>query len=107
MWKSSSIVRTSSVADELEAASIGAGATYLFWRYQKSPTWTRVVLTGLALGLAQLTKFSLILLYGFWPALAVLRFVLDRDWQGWPRRVAIGLASWSTPGSRWPSARSC
>jgi Dolichyl-phosphate-mannose-protein mannosyltransferase len=83
------------ITSDVAAASIGAGATYLFWRYQKSPTWTRVVLTGLALGLAQLTKFSLILLYGFWPALAILRFVLERNWQVWPRRVAIGLGQWA------------
>ena len=77
------------------ATAIGAGATYLFWRYQKHPTWTRAALVGLALGVAQLTKFSMILLYGFWPLLAALRFAIDRDWEGWPRRLAVGLGRWS------------
>ena len=83
------------VTTDVAAASIGAGATYLFWRYQKNPTWTRAAIAGLVLGLAQLTKFSLILLYGFWPALAVVRFLLDRRWEGWPRRLAVGLGHWA------------
>jgi hypothetical protein len=83
------------ITSDVAAASIGAGATYLFWRYQKNPTWTRAAIAGLVLGLAQLTKFSLILLYGFWPALAVVRFLLERRWEGWPRRLAVGLAQFS------------
>jgi hypothetical protein len=83
------------VTSDAAAASIGAGATYLFWRYQTNPTRTRVVLAGLALGLAQLTKFSLVLLYGLWPALALIRFALDRRWEGWPRRLARGLGHWA------------
>ena len=46
------------VTSDVAAASIGAGATYLFWRYQKNPTWTWTLFAGLALGMAQLTKFS-------------------------------------------------
>jgi Dolichyl-phosphate-mannose-protein mannosyltransferase len=82
------------VTGDVAATAIGAGATYLFWRYQTNPTWPRVILVGLALGLAQLTKFSMILLYGLWPALAVARFLLERRWDGWPRRLAIGLGQW-------------
>jgi Dolichyl-phosphate-mannose-protein mannosyltransferase len=82
------------ITSDAAAAAIGAGATYLFWRYQHHPTWTRVGLAGLALGLAQLTKFSLILLYGFWPALAVVRFLFERHWANWTGRLAIGLGQW-------------
>ena len=35
----------------------------------KNPTWRRAILAGLVLGLAELTKFSLLLLYGLWPLL--------------------------------------
>jgi Dolichyl-phosphate-mannose-protein mannosyltransferase len=83
------------ITSDVAAASIGAGATYLFWRYQKYPTWSRAALAGLALGLAQLTKFSLILLYGLWPALAVMRFLLEKHWEGWPKRLAIELGQWA------------
>ena len=82
------------VTSDVAAAAIGAGATYLFWRHQSNPGWGRVALAGLALGLAQLTKFSLVLLYGFWPALALIRFVIERNGAGWPRRLAIGLGQW-------------
>ena len=83
------------VTSDAAAASIGAGATYLFWRYQTHPTWLRIALAGLALGLAQLTKFSLVLLFGLWPALGVVRFWLEKRWAGWPRALATGLGHWA------------
>ncbi len=79
------------VTSDAAAAAIGAGATYLFWRYQKHPTWRRAVFAGLTLGLAQLTKFSLVLLYGLWPALALIRFVLEGRWGGWAYRLVVGV----------------
>ena len=45
-------------------------ATFVFWLYLQRPTWRRAAWAGVVLGLAQLTKFSLILLYGLWPLLA-------------------------------------
>ncbi len=74
------------VTSDVAAASLAAGATYLFVRYLHRPTWGRVALAGVALGLAQLTKFSLILLYGFWPLLAIARFRLGARSPGWTRR---------------------
>jgi len=79
------------ITSDSAAAAIGAWATYLFWRYQNQPTWNRAVLAGLVLGLAQLTKFSLILLYGLWPALAFLKLVSEKRWAAWPKRLAIGF----------------
>ncbi len=80
------------VTSDVAAASMSVAATYLFWRYQQRPTWTRAGLAGLALGLAQLTKFSLILLYGLWPALAVVRVLLEGRRAGWPGRAGRGIA---------------
>ncbi len=82
------------VTSDAPAASLAVAATYLFWRYQQKPTWGRVILAGLVLGLAELTKFSLVVLYGLWPALAVVRFVLGRDWQDWLKRLTSGLIQW-------------
>ena len=48
---------------------MAVGATYVFWRYLRNPTWRWAVLAGLMLGLAELTKFSLVLLYAYWPFL--------------------------------------
>ncbi len=64
---------------DMAATALGAGATYVFWRYLKNPTWTRASLAGLALGVALLSKFSLLLLYGLWPLLGVLRVVLPAE----------------------------
>ncbi|WP_435016567.1 ArnT family glycosyltransferase [Tundrisphaera sp. TA3] len=79
------------VTTDAAAASFAVAATYLFWRYQNRPTWGRAALAGIVLGLAQLTKFSALILYGLWPTLAVVRFLLGRDWAGWPRRLGVGL----------------
>ncbi len=62
------------ITTDVAAASLGVASTYLFWRYLKSPTWRRAAVAGVALGLAELTKFSLILLYGLWPMLAALHW---------------------------------
>ena len=84
------------VTGDAAATALGVGATYLFWRYQHRPTWARAALAGLALGLSQLTKFSSVLLYGLWPALAIARFVLERRGigrlPGLPRALGQGAA---------------
>jgi len=82
------------VTGDAAATSIGVGATYLFWRFQRRPTWNRAALAGLALGLAQLTKFSMILLYGLWPALALARLVLERGRGGRGRGAARAVGQW-------------
>lgn len=61
------------VTTDMGATALGVLATYIFWRYLKQPSWRLAALAGLALGIAQLSKFSLIVLYGLWPLLAVVR----------------------------------
>jgi hypothetical protein len=65
------------VTTDLGATAIGTLATFLFWRYMKAPTWRTASLAGLVLGLAQLTKFSMLLLYGFWPILLAAHVASD------------------------------
>jgi hypothetical protein len=57
------------VTTDVPGASLMVGSTYLFWLYLKRPGWGRAALAGVALGLAQLTKFTALLLYGVWPLL--------------------------------------
>ncbi len=38
------------------AAAFGVGASYLFWRWLKSPGWAHALLAGVMLGFAQLSK---------------------------------------------------
>jgi hypothetical protein len=73
------------VTTDMGATAVGALATFLFWRFLKGPSWSRAALAGLALGLGQLTKFSLLVLYGLWPLLAL--FALRT---GGPIRRSIG-----------------
>lgn len=57
------------ITPDCAASSFGLGATYLFWRWLKQPSWGRAVAAGLVLGLAELTKTSWIILFGLWPLL--------------------------------------
>ncbi len=76
-----------------------AGATCLFvatlfcgWRYSNRPTWRGAVLVGLLLGLAQLTKFTSLLLY---PLCVAIWFVIR------PRNPAIVAARWRSTMGQW------
>jgi hypothetical protein len=51
------------------AAALGALACYTFWRWLKKPTWHSTFTAGIILGLAELTKTTLILFYPLWPIL--------------------------------------
>ena len=79
------------VTTDVASASFAVLATYLFVRYLDRPTWGRAAAAGVVLGLAELTKFSLVLLYGFWPTLALVRFALTPRAAGRPRRSGVIL----------------
>lgn len=49
--------------------SFGVLSGYALWRWLKTPSWARATWAGLAMGLAQLTKLSWLILFGLWPAL--------------------------------------
>jgi len=49
--------------------AFGILAGYTFWRWLKQPTWMRAVFAGGALGLAELSKLSWLILFGLWPLL--------------------------------------
>jgi hypothetical protein len=80
------------ITSDVAGASIGLGATFLFWRYLHAPTWRSAIIAGVALGLAQLTKFNLLLLYAYWPLLWLGRWVILRDLSGWPARLRRDVA---------------
>ncbi|GIW87974.1 MAG: glycosyl transferase [Isosphaeraceae bacterium] len=81
---------------DIPAAATSAAATYLFWRYLARPTWPRALGAGLVLGLAQLTKFSALILYGLWPLIWLADRLLSRDRLArlgcLPRELAQGAA---------------
>jgi len=49
--------------------AFGILAGYTFWRWLKLPIWSRAFLAGGALGLAELSKMSWLILFGLWPLL--------------------------------------
>jgi len=80
------------VTTDVGATALGVGATFLFWRYLQSPTWLRASAAGIALGLAELSKFSLILLYGLWPFLWLAHELCRRELEGLSSRVTRAAA---------------
>ena len=63
---------TSCVTMDLGAASLGVLAAYAFWRWLKEPGPPRAVIAGVAFGVAQLTKFTWIVLFALWPVIWLL-----------------------------------
>lgn len=62
------------VVPDIPAAVAALAASYLFWHYLQRPTIAKATVTGLLLGVAQLTKFTNILLYPVWAIL----WLIDR-----------------------------
>ena len=60
------------ITNDVPCTAFGIGATWLFWRWLKSPTWGRAGIAGLVFGIAQLTKSSWLILFGLWPILWIL-----------------------------------
>lgn len=73
------LAHTRLVTTDMAATSIGALATFLFWRELKQPSWKRAASAGVALGLAQLTKFSLLMLFALWPLLTLASLASGGD----------------------------
>lgn len=54
------------VMPDVPAASLGVTAAYCYWRWLIHPGWNGAFLAGITLGLAQLTKTTLLLLCPLW-----------------------------------------
>lgn len=80
------------VTTDVAATAIGCGATFLFWRYLHRPGWRSATFAGIALGIAQLAKYSMLLLFVIWPLMWLLREFLHGARQGRLKRwtAAIG-----------------
>jgi 4-amino-4-deoxy-L-arabinose transferase-like glycosyltransferase len=57
------------VTPDLGATALGLTASYCFWRWLKTPTWAWTLIVGGVLGLAELTKFTWLILFALWPVL--------------------------------------
>jgi hypothetical protein len=54
------------ITPDCHAASLGLAAHYCFFKWLKRPDWSGVVRNGFVLGLAELSKFTLIVFYPLW-----------------------------------------
>ena len=74
------------IANDGAAASFGIAASYTYWRWLRSSSWQSAIVAGLVLGLAELMKMSLLVLFVAFPVIwAFWRLIGDdpkrlRDW---------------------------
>lgn len=57
------------ITPDVGATAFGAAACYVYRRWLNAPSIKLAVVAGLVLGLAELTKFTWIILFGIWPIL--------------------------------------
>lgn len=60
------------ITPDVGATSVGLAANYLFWRWTNERSWSYTAFTGFALGVAELTKSTWIVLALIWPAMLLL-----------------------------------
>lgn len=72
------------------AAALGMLTCYTFWLWLKQPNWQRTITTGIILGLAELSKTTLILFYPLWPVLWLI--------YRWNERKTMTFRLWQNEG---------
>ncbi len=83
------------ITTDVGSTALGVAATFVFWLYLRSPSWPKAVAAGVLLGLAELTKFSMLVLYAVWPFLWLVRLILATPRAQVVRRAVVGVAQGS------------
>lgn len=88
LWCFSPMVlgHASMIAPDAHATALGLAACYTFWRWLEVPTWRQAIITGVVLGLAELSKTTMILFYPLWPLLWIA--------YRWRERSEMSLMRW-------------
>ncbi len=60
------------LTSDVGAAALGVVAAYAFWMWLQDPRWSRALFAGVVLGLAELTKLTLIVFFGLWPVIWII-----------------------------------
>ena len=100
------------VTTDVGAAFCFVASMYSFYRYCRKPGWGRLVVAGVALGVALSAKYTGIFLVPILVLVVVLEGVLARDWRVlWRRAGALALMGvmawvvvWSFYGFRYKAA---
>jgi len=86
------------VTTDVGAACCFMAAMYSFYRYCRKPGWVRLMVAGIALGVALSAKYTGIFLVPMLLLVVVLEGVWARDWRVFWRRAgalaALGLMAW-------------
>lgn len=53
------------ISPDMGCTAPGILASYAFWHWLKRSSWNQAIFTGILLGLAELTKYTLLVFYGF------------------------------------------
>lgn len=73
------LAHASLITPDAGAAAMGVTAGYAFWRWLRQPGWAEAFLAGAALGLAELTKATWIVLFALWPTVWLVRFFWKKN----------------------------
>ncbi|MDR0610123.1 MAG: glycosyltransferase family 39 protein [Planctomycetaceae bacterium] len=57
------LAQGSLITPDAHAAALGITVAYLFWKWLKKPTWQLAFFVGIILGIAELSKFTLLIFY--------------------------------------------
>lgn len=74
------------ITPDTAATALGLAACYTYWHWLKRPTWNQVLISGVILGFAELTKTTLVVLFPLW----LLLWGIYR----WPDRSAMCSRDW-------------
>ena len=74
----------STIGPDAHSAACGLFACYLFWHWLKSPSVSQSLFTGLALGLAELTKSTWIVFFPLWLFLWIIWRIARKDQRAKP-----------------------
>lgn len=67
------------VTSDAACTAFGLLAGYTFWHWIREPNWPKTCYAGIALGLAELTKMTWLVLFGLWPLLWLIFFIYFRE----------------------------
>ncbi len=83
------------ITPDIAATSLGLAASYMFWRWLHEPNWRHAITSGLVLGVAELAKMTLVVLFALWPVLWLVFRWSDRramSRRDWGRELAMLMA---------------
>ena len=81
LWCFSPLVLTNAqmMTPDTGAAALGVAAAFAYWKFQKDLTWITAIDAGILLGLAELTKFTWVILFVMWPVVWIIQLLLNRE----------------------------